>query len=202
MDKKTGIVAGRGKVMKKVSIIGAVALIIFLMPVIVYTLGWLGYGLSLSFDRPPAPEIKYGEFPFKLTYEINGETKVIEDTIVCEFDGYEKNGGGTRRVWKAHLKSGNSEIVLLQVDELAQLYCIHESADYYMDDMQNWSSRESYKEFRDSSFNWRFLVLGQPRDEGGMEGEFVTSDEALTKYGVKIISWEPSEPIDNTFKGE
>ena len=189
--------------MKKVSIFGAAALVIFLIPVIINLLGWLGYGLSLSFDRPPAPEIKYGEFPVKLTYEINGETKIIEDVIVCEFDGYEsRGGGGDVRKWKPHLKSGNDEIVLLQVDELTQLYCIHESADYYMDDLQNWLSRESYEEFRDSSFNWRFLVLGQPRDEGGMEGEFVTFDEALTKYRIKIISWEPSEPIDNTFKGE
>ena len=40
-------------------------------------------------SNPPAPEITYGEFPIKVTCEINGEIKVIEDTVICEFDGFE-----------------------------------------------------------------------------------------------------------------
>ncbi|MFA8307240.1 YdgA family protein, partial [Paenibacillus alvei] len=41
-------------------------------------------GLQLQPD-PPRPEITYGEFPFKLVYEINGERKVIQDTVICEY---------------------------------------------------------------------------------------------------------------------
>ena len=36
-----------------------------------------------------APQITEGEFPFVLEYEINGERHIIEDTVVCKFDGYD-----------------------------------------------------------------------------------------------------------------
>ena len=41
------------------------------------------------------PKVKYAEFPFKLTYELSGEVRSIEDIIICEFDGFsidEANG--------------------------------------------------------------------------------------------------------------
>lgn len=39
--------------------------------------------------NPPKPEIKYGEFKFKMTYYIDGKLKEISDVIVCEFKGFE-----------------------------------------------------------------------------------------------------------------
>ena len=50
------------------------------------------------------PEIRYGEFPFRLEYEINGERFVIEDTVICEFDGIGWNEAqGKFRKWKDYL---------------------------------------------------------------------------------------------------
>ena len=58
--------------------------------------------------NPPAPEIKYGEFSCRLEYELDGEIKVIEDVIICEFDGFKNYGSaGSRREWKTSLESGN-----------------------------------------------------------------------------------------------
>ena len=37
---------------------------------------------------PPLPEITYGEFPFRLEYELNEKLHVIEDTLIVEFDGF------------------------------------------------------------------------------------------------------------------
>ena len=37
-----------------------------------------------------APEVKSGRFPFTVTYEYMGETTVIEDVFVCEYQGADK----------------------------------------------------------------------------------------------------------------
>ena len=71
----------------------------------------------------PAPQITEGEFPFVLEYEINGERYIIEDTVVCSFDGYDPSNPFTmfpQREWKESLKSGKEDdfgIVLMELDE-------------------------------------------------------------------------------------
>ncbi len=48
-----------------------------------------------------------GEFPFCLEYEIKGKRSVIQDTLICEYDGIGINEGqGKYREWKEHLASG------------------------------------------------------------------------------------------------
>ena len=76
---------------------------------------WFAFGGGVYFiPDPPKPEITYAEFPFCLTYELNGEVIVIEDTIICEFDGYVVEGeNGKYRAWSSRLKSGNERITLL-----------------------------------------------------------------------------------------
>ncbi|MBQ2840423.1 MAG: hypothetical protein IJE70_03665, partial [Oscillospiraceae bacterium] len=67
--------------------------------------------------RPHCPT--YGEFPFKLEYELNGKKYTVEDVWVCEFNGFGSNEGfGKHRQWKGKVKStGEDKIVLLEVDE-------------------------------------------------------------------------------------
>jgi hypothetical protein len=68
-----------------------------------------------SKPNPPRPEITNGEFPFRLMYEVNGYQKVIEDTLIYEFDGYGADEGrGKYRKWKKRLASGNERITLLK----------------------------------------------------------------------------------------
>ena len=79
----------------------------------------LAVGLWLS-PAPPKPEITYGEFDFKLVYEIDGEIQTIEDTIICEFDGFniDEANGKTRR-WKEEFKNeqGN-ELYAFRVEQI------------------------------------------------------------------------------------
>ncbi len=92
---------------------------------------------------PLKPEIKYGEFPFRLEYEIDGQRKVIEDNLVCEYDGIGMNEGqGKYRKWNERLTSGNQNILLLSVDNSKEIYYNPGPADYYMDDMggRSWIS--------------------------------------------------------------
>ena len=62
---------------------------------------------SLFIEQKP-PQITEDEFPFVVEYEIDGERYIIEDTVVCSFDGYDHSAWFAKpRTWNAHLKSGN-----------------------------------------------------------------------------------------------
>ena len=86
---------------KKVLItMGIICLIVFVLP---WTLVLCAFWLSPS---PPRPEIKYGEFPFKLVYEVNDKRIVTEDTLVIEYLGVGYNEGlGKYNKWNAYYKS-------------------------------------------------------------------------------------------------
>ena len=74
-----------------------IVILVFVITAVVILSPWiLLWGL---FPNPPKPEIKYGEFDFKLVYEIDGEMQTIEDTVICEFDGFnfDEANGKTRR---------------------------------------------------------------------------------------------------------
>ena len=57
--------------------------------------------------NPPQPKIKYREVSFKLEYEISGETKVIKDILICEFEGFKVYavGGSKIRKWNDYYKN-------------------------------------------------------------------------------------------------
>ena len=95
-----------GNMKKKMLIIG---IVICVLLALFYLFVISGAFLMLTYfaPNPPKPEIKYGEFPFVFVYELDGEIKTIEDTIVCEYDGIQwTNSGNKKRKWKSHLKSG------------------------------------------------------------------------------------------------
>ena len=115
-------------------------------------------GGLLFLPNPPKPEITYGEFPISVTCEVNGETRIIEDTVICEFDGFQLEGeSGKHRKWKAHLKSGNEQLVLLRVDDTDLSYEIsifYGRPDYYMGDFRYGRQEDYEKEMSE------FIYLG------------------------------------------
>ena len=189
--------------MKKVLIItGIIIGAIILIRAFLVLLAVTG-AFSIFTPNPPKPEIKYGEFPFRLEYELNGELKVIEDTIICEFDGFESLGtAGKYRVWKTYLKSGNERIILLDfrsVDEINELgrkmialYFFYGSGEYYMDDEYDFRKRAG-NDISKVSYIYQYSA-----EE--IRYASYTAEEAFERYGIKLISWEPSEPIVNSYK--
>ncbi|MCL2679484.1 MAG: hypothetical protein FWF18_04285 [Dehalococcoidia bacterium] len=163
--------------------------LVFLNP---FSLMYIGMYIDTAFSpNPPMPEIRYGEFPFRLEYEINGELIVIEDTVICEFDGVDVSweGDGKTRKWKSHLASGNDRVVLLDLDISEAICALMGWAEYYMGD-------SNYKP-----------------DEGGLIPDVYIYDASQTVtyrdisiddlyyiYGIRLISWEFTDPIVNTFK--
>lgn len=119
--------------------VAIIIVLIAIVSIIVFFTVWPWVSISLGISllpNPPKPEIIYGEFPFRLVYEINGERKVIEDTLICEYDGIGMDEGrGKYRKWKEHLASGNQEIMLLKIDNTKEIYYNPGPADYYMGDM-------------------------------------------------------------------
>ena len=144
---------------------------------------------NISYPNPPMPEIRYGEFPFRLEYEINGERIVIEDTVICEFDGVGWNEGvGKHRKWKSHLASNKKEEdIFIVTAEKVKIYCYVGSAEYYMND-------ERWPEQRPLTPRFYFVKLNS------WDTTMYYIEEFIEKYGLKLISWEFTDPIVNTFK--
>jgi len=61
---------------------------------------------DLLFGGQKYPEIAKAEFPFVVEYVMDGETYIIEDIVVCEFDGFD-GMFPNQRCWSSYLKSGN-----------------------------------------------------------------------------------------------
>ena len=106
---------------KKIVMIIVALILVCVIGILIIASPWiiLAVGLWLS-PAPPKPEITYGEFDFKLVYEIDGEIQTIEDTIICEFDGFniDEASGKTRR-WKEEFKNeqGN-ELYAFRVEQI------------------------------------------------------------------------------------
>ena len=153
------------------------------------TFEWL---VNLVTPHPPRPEITYGEFPFRVEYEINGELIVVEDTIICEFDGFNVSwgGDGKTRKWKASFASGRKTLFKqsadLLVDDANHIYFSMGNALYYMGDGTGGNPYcQAYKARKISS---------------GYSTRTISPDELYNTYNIRVISYEFSPPIVNSFK--
>jgi len=138
--------------------------------------------------NPPRPTITYGEFPFRLEYEINGEVVVVEDTVICKFDGFRINTDGKSLQWKQYLASNKREdsVLLLKADIATKIYYTVGAAMYYMD---------ADKYLPEYSIV-RYDAIYVTNNGSGL----VSAEKLFNNYGIRIISFEPSERIKNTFK--
>ena len=186
--------------------IARVALIVFIAIIVVSILFalfmFIAFGGLTFLVYVPKPEITYGEFPIKLTYELDGEIIVIEDIVVCEFDGFINRGtAGKARKWNTKLKSGE-ELILLDLRDLNQenelgqtmveLYFYYGTGAYYMGDTDNPFAREA------QSFDWIDYKYKTKDGKIGYSG--YKAEEAFEKYKIRVISWECAPPIKNEFR--
>ena len=138
-------------------------------------------------EKVPAPQITKGEFPFEITYEIDGEIITVSDVYICEFDGFDWNEGvGKYRKWKGYIKSsGAEELILLEDGDLKFAVSIG-SPEYYMGDPSC-----PYSE------NTPSVYYIKPNELGGTS---LGIESLLEQYKIKLISWAFSEPIENSFE--
>ncbi|WP_235847594.1 hypothetical protein [Paenibacillus tuaregi] len=189
---------GGGVSLKKifVSVVGLIVLsVVTLLFFLVLPWSLLFVGIN-SLPNPPQPAIKYGEFPFRLEYEINGQRKVIQDTLICEYDGVGSDEGrGKFRKWKEKLASGKEEITLIQPSDSTEIFFFPGSAEYYMGDSHPSNSDSSHGR-NDSSFPDALYktIEGKITTSG-----LVTERQLLEEYSIKLIKWDASPPIKNNF---
>lgn len=139
--------------------------------------------------NPPKPEITYAEFPFEVVYEIDGETITINDVYVCEFDGFGWNEGvGKHRKWKGYIKSSGEEELLLLKDGDLKFAISVGSPKYYMSDPDC-----AYSENTPSIYYIK-------REFGGIAYGVLGIEPMLEQYKLKLVSWEFSKPIKNSFE--
>ncbi len=145
----------------------------------------------------PKPEIKEGEFDFALTYEVDGETKKIEGTYVCKFDGISRNLDGVARKWIGYIKDHEDQFTDYEIkttDEGIIKIELDISSQFFMSDPQYEmivSSEQTKPE------PYVYIMSGDPSIE---EPSNVVSFDLYEGDDVKIISFEYDEPIENIYK--
>ena len=145
------------------------------------------------------PKIQYAEFPFVLKYEINGELKVVEDTIICRYNG-EKcvDTSGTYHDWSMNFMSGNNKVTLFQEKNengkvVREFYFYVGNAEYYMDDEYDYKQRGPQ-----TLDHVAYTVY----DEIGnvMYSSSLSAEEAFKQFKIKLIDFNGSPPISNDFE--
>ena len=143
-----------------------------------------------SCQNSPEPQIKEGEFPFEIVYEIDGETVTVNDIYICEFDGFDWNEGvGKHRKWKGYIKSSGEEELILFEDSNLKFAVSVGSPEYYMSDPNC-----SYSE------NTPSIYYIKPNEFGGVSSGVEGIEPLLEQYKLKLVSWNFSKPIQNSFE--
>ena len=134
------------------------------------------------------PVVTEGEFPFSITYELDGKTKTISDVYKVHYvrnDGYADTKS---RVYAGELKSSGEDDTLytLKKDDNGRIELwTHFYADYLMGDSE-------YDYFDDEAFEPRIYYYDLEEIE-------YQDEETLLAQGVKLISFEYPTPIKNSF---
>ncbi len=186
-----------------------IAAIVVLLPIIgiamLIFVPWLLFSSAILIQPPPpSPEITYGEFPISVTYQINDDVKVLNDIVVCEYEGIKISGSGSKyRSWAEKLKSGKKMLTLLDLKDEAYYtdwgtqvveICLDPgSAEYYLGET---NPRFGPPEPPDGEWI-DYLYLTK---DGKYGYSAFTKEEMWEKFKVKILNIDYTKPIKNSFK--
>ena len=151
-------------------------------------------GAFMGFFRTVAkPEIKDGEFNFSLIYEVDGETKEIEGTYVCKFEGTSRALDGVSRDWTGYIKDHDdfTDYEVKTTDEGTIKICLDIRPEFFMSDPNFIDAYDIVPE------PYIYITSGDPTIEDPANEIFFSDYEG---DDVKIISFEYDEPIENVYK--
>ena len=178
---------------KKILIIVASIVVVAVLAFGIFIASALGY-----FKTIPQPEIKEGEFNFSLTYEVDGETKVIDGVYVCEYEGINRQLDGIALDWNGYIKGheNNCEYEIKTTDEGVIMMDLDLSPRYFMAD-------PSYADlfYEDEEAKPEAVLYVTSNSMGDVES--AENEVSISTYegdDVKIISFEYDQPIANTYK--
>ncbi|MBR4292018.1 MAG: hypothetical protein IKT54_00185 [Clostridia bacterium] len=142
---------------------------------------------SFIFSIAQKPTVTEGEFPFSITYELDGETVTINEIYKARYDRNDGYADTKSRVYVGEIGDmgeGNTVYTLKEdgntrIELWTRLY-----PDYLMGDPQ-------YDYFDDCDFAPAIYYYDADYQE-------FSDEETLTAQGVKLISYEYPSPIENT----
>lgn len=138
------------------------------------------------------PVITEKEFPFSITYKIDGKTVEVKDVYKCSFDGIggfashkERNYIGG--ILGAEASENTSNYVIYEDEKGIITLEINMYPDYLMGDAK-------YDYYTDGVYYRPCMIYKD------YEGKEYAEGFEISKYNAKIISWKYPEPIENSFK--
>jgi len=160
----------------------------------------------------PVPKTINGEFPFVLEYEMNGERYLIEDTVICSFEGHDLSDPfpfiDYKRTWSAELKSGeeekrliiefpeNTESLLVEgrINTESRLLLCYGSGGYYLGDPNDIEREACIPAIK-------YVEEYKTSEKVSHVETTPLKDKELEKiFGIKIIRFEFCNPIKNSFE--
>ncbi len=157
----------------------AIILVVAILAIVVYS-----FVSSLAFK----PTVTEGEFPFSITYELDGETVTINEVYKARYvrnDGYADTKSRVYVGEIGNMGEGNTVYTLkkdenTRVELWTKLY-----PDYLMGDTK-------YDYFDDEAFEPQIYYYDAEEQE-------YSDEETLLVQGVKLISFKYPTPIKNSF---
>lgn len=141
-----------------------------------------------SCEVEPAPKIKEGRFNFSVTYEEWGEAKTVSGVFVCEYDGvnwWDINADSYAN-WKESYEGDIQDsgiIPICNTDDGGEIFIsLLMYPEYFMGDPEY--------------ANYTPII----RAELWYPDEQTDDIERIAEHGVKLISYEYDEPIENSYK--
>lgn len=134
------------------------------------------------------PTITEGEFPFSITYELDGETVTINDVYKVHYISDDSDYGPDRYTYIGEIgnKGENNTVYTLKQDEYTR---IELSTFFYPDHMMG---DPDYDYFEDDVFEPKIFYYDA-------EGSEYYDEDSLLAQGVKLVSFEYPTPIENKF---
>jgi len=136
---------------------------------------------SIFSTNPPMPEITYGEFPFRIVYEIDGAEMVVEDVLIAEFAGTRYAGSRVRaRQWSGRLQ--NMELYNIDGFIRVPLYEVSATIDVT------------------ATLPIAGHLMGSSPPLDGREIPVINFPRYFDEDRFRLISFEMAPPIENTFR--
>ena len=142
----------------------------------------------------PVPEVKEGRFNFSVTYLINGEEKNYSGVYVCKYKGIHVTLVGSSRMWDGYI-DGTDNYGLIEIQKTNDDGVIYIDFGFYP---QYFMSDIEYN----NQIPQPYLLVSYTNEETGEMSWFGDEEEIVKKYGVKIISYDYDEPIQNSFENK
>ncbi len=132
-------------------------------------------------------EITYKEFPMEITYKINDEIVTKKETYVVEYSGYDPMRGDT---YKGYIKGTNEDGIILYAEDALKVICELGSTDYYIGKTSR-PEDNVVPHIYCQETKQTFLFFKKE------EYTVLTESELYEQYGIEIVSWTTTEPLDD-----